>query len=168
MVNVAQEQAETRKASPAGDTAPSPPPLQAMGILIEGHPVPAFNGVYKSTDRTQPAVSVRLPLLRFRTCEIDLLGATTCMICLACLTCWLLTACSLLSRSAHNLRGCFAAALSEQECHKSWPVLRNAAGKYCYREGISKEDHSAWHLRDNPHASNPHHLASIASAQGPL
>ena len=47
-------------------------------------------------------------------------------------------------------------------------VLRNAAGKYCYREGISKEDHSAWHLRDNPHASNPRHLAAIASAKGPL
>ena len=86
MINVAQEQAATRKASPAGDTAPSPPPLLAMGVLIEGHPDPAFNGVYKSTDRTQPAVSVRLPL-RFRTCETDLLGATTCMICLACLTC---------------------------------------------------------------------------------
>ena len=82
MVNVAQEQAATRKASPAGDTAPSPPPLQAMGILIEGHPVAAFNGVYKSTDRTQPAVSVRLSLLRFRTCETDMLDDV--MTCLAC------------------------------------------------------------------------------------
>ena len=79
-----------------------------------------------------------------------------------------MTASSLCLAEALNLRGCFAAALSEQECHKSWPVLRNAAGKYCYREGISKEDRSAWHLRDNPNASNPHHLASIASAQGPL
>ena len=48
--------------------------------------------------------------------------------------------------------------------HKGWPVLRNGAGKFCYR----REPTDSWYLSDKHRPDESACNSSIVSAEGPL
>ena len=48
--------------------------------------------------------------------------------------------------------------------HKGWPVLRNGAGRFCYRyEPLDK-----WHLSGEHSPDSSDNFSNIVSAEGPL